>query len=52
LLIQKYQPHQILKNLFQKGAIIFCFFAYPNLILFGESSNAGQNKNNIIMKDV
>ena len=27
-------------------------YIYPNLILFCESSNAGQNKNNIIMKDI
>ena len=27
-------------------------YIYPNLILFGGSSNAGQNKKNIIMKDV
>jgi len=27
------------------------WYIYPNLIFFGESSNAGQNKNNIIMKD-
>jgi len=27
-------------------------YIYPNLILFGGSSKAGQNQNNIIMKDV
>jgi len=27
------------------------WYLYPNLILFGGLSNAGQNKNNIIMKD-
>jgi len=27
-------------------------FKYTNLILFGGSSNIGQNKNNIIMKNV
>jgi len=28
------------------------WYKYYNLILFGGSSNAGQNKNNIIMKEV
>ena len=52
-LIQKYQPQQVLKNFIpERGPLFFVLLQIYYLILFGGSSNAGQNKNNIIMKDV